>query len=407
MHEVIVPQLGSSVNEVIILSWKVKEGDRVKNGDPLCEIESDKAVLTIESFFEGEVRKILVQEGEEAVQGQPVLYIGEPGEEVPPSPAARAPVSSTAADSSSGGRQAELPAGTEAQATRLHSAPGDIRALPKTRKLARELGIDLSEVVPGGPAGEIREADVRSAADAAGPVPEPRLTAEEAELSRNQKSVAARIEKSYREIIPINLSASLNFRALLSARRSRQRGSGSGPSVDACIVWAAARCLARYTRFLSRLENGRLIPAAGIDVAVAVSTPEELYTPVIRCGGLDIDDIDRLIRSFREDLRAGRPPGSGAEPADAVFLVSNLGMYPVDTFNAIIPPGCSGALSVGAVREEIVYSKEKGVTTEPVVKVILSVDHRFINGRIAGEFLVDLKSVIEFFPGGGTVRRTS
>ncbi len=354
-NNIIIPHFGTSVDRVTILSWKAGEGDTVNKGDLLCEVETDKSALEIESFYSGTLLKILVEEGAEAGTGEIIAYIGEPGEQVPDAPAQTAAV----------------------------------RAMPKVRRLARQMKVDICAVRPTGSGGVITEADVRRAAVE-------RITASDSRntitLSKNQQAVASRVRKSYEEIIPITLTADVTMKALLKARGRAE----DKPAFDAYFVYAAARAMEKYPKFQYYFAGDRLVHTGGPNIGLAVSIEEELYIPVIK-NPADVPTIDSQIRKFQQ--HAAEKNFRQEDFDDGVFLISNLGMYPVDTFTLIIPPRYSGALSVGRVRtsrEPLLYNGDATIEAG-VATLQLSVDHRFINGRLAAEFLTELKRQIEDF----------
>jgi pyruvate dehydrogenase E2 component (dihydrolipoamide acetyltransferase) len=382
-QQVIIPQFGTSVDRVTILSWKAGQGDTVKKGDLLCEVETDKSALEIESFFTGTLLKVLAEEGSEVGIGEIIAYIGEPGEKVPDAPAGQ---SAAAAASLPPAEASASPAGQT-----MAGNGGAVQAMPKARRLARQMKVDIAAVRPAGSGGVVTEADVRRAAVE-------RITASNnrnvIELSKNQRAVASRVKQSYGEIIPITLTATINMDTVMKARgRSAEK-----PSFDAYFVYAAARAMEKYPTFqyfCSGTGDG-LIHAGGPHVGVAVSSGDELYIPVIK-NPAAVRSIDSQIREFQRQAESNQLRQDDLE--DGVLLLSNLGMYPVDTFTLIIPPRYSGALSIGRVRasrEPLLYSGDATIESH-VVTVQLAVDHRFINGRLAAEFVTELKRQIELF----------
>ncbi len=363
-QEIIIPQFGTSVDTVTILSWKFHEGDKIQKGDLLCEVETDKAAMEIESFYTGTLIKILAEEGDSVAIGQKIAYVGTPGEEVPV--------------------EREKPAVAE-------KISPEVKAMPKVRKLARELGVDLQFVEPGGSRGEITAADVRNSAERTGKTV--------LELSKNQQAVATRITQSYNEIVPITLNATINVRSILQARKNRAKDSK--PVIDAFFALAVARAMERFPLFQYYFDKNRCVHAGGANIGIAISTDEELYIPVVknRTGDnepiYDVEFYDRKIRGFRKKANNGNFKQEDFEKG--VFLLSNLGMYPVDFFTVIIPPRYSAALSIGRITtyRECLVSDSSTTIDEQMVRVMLSVDHRFINGRLAAQFIEEIKTLIE------------
>lgn len=373
-QQIIIPQFGTSVDKVTVLSWKVREGEAVKKGDLLCEVETDKSAMEIESFYNGTLIKVLAGEGDEVSIGEVIAYLGEPGEKV--------------------SEEETVSSSTRPSAGRtVDKSNGGIKAMPKVRKLAGELGVDLHDIKPTGASGEITEQDVRVRhGGTAG-------TGAVIELSKNQKAVAARIKQSYSEIIPINLSATINVRSIERARTKIAEDTGGiKPSFDAFFAAAAVNAMGTFPRFQYYYDHDRLIHAGGPNVGVAVSTDEELFIPVVKGAsgkGISVEQADTVIRGYKRKAREGSFRREDFE--GGVFLLSNLGMYPVDSFTLIIPPRYSAALSIGRsriVRDGLLRDSSTTID-DHVVTVLLSVDHRFINGRAAAVFLEELKTLLE------------
>lgn len=382
-QQVIIPQFGTSVDRVTILSWHAGEGDEVKKGDILCEVETDKSALEIESFYTGTLIKVLAGEGDEVGIGDIIAYVGKPGEKIETPAAAAENGTDRAPENLSGGGTSTASSG----AARVPDPRVNVQAMPKVRKLARELGVALPSVIGTGKNGVITENDVRRAAGSGGAG-----EGDTIELSKHQRAVAAGLRRSYSEIIPINLTATIKVGSVWRARNA----AAEKPAFDAYFIYAAARAMEKMQKFQYFFGGDRLIHAGGPNVGLAVSRGEELYIPVIKETAA-VESIDRQIRGYRRQAETGGFRQNDLE--DGVFLVSNLGMYPVDTFTLIIPPRYSAALSIGRIRtsREPLVSSGDAAIEERVVTVQLSVDHRFINGRTAAEFLTELKSQVESF----------
>lgn len=374
-----IPDLGTNVDHVKIIRWLKQPGDSVKRGDPLCEVETDKATSELESIAAGTLLKHAIPDGTDVEQGTVIAYVGAAGE-TPPS-----------AD------QAEVAAPSGAAATSGATTPSpspavNIQASPMIRNLAKNLGVDLSRVAGTGPGGRILREDLRKA-----PSPKEKAPAVApgtgASLSSHQVTISRRVTQSHREIPPINLTGRIDLSAVREFRRRMEEENLRKVSFDAFFVFAVARAVKEFPHFRSCLKGEKVIVTDAIDVGVAISAGEELYTPVIRrADSKPILEIDAEIQQFA--ARAGKHQIPPADMAGAVLTLSNLGMYPVHSFAAVIPPEQSAALAIGCTEETPVV-RNGSVKIAPIATITLSVDHRLINGREAGQFLAQLKSILE------------
>jgi pyruvate dehydrogenase E2 component (dihydrolipoamide acetyltransferase) len=360
-----MPDFGTAVDEVRLVKWLVEEGESVTRGRILAEIETDKAASELESVADGVLLKQSVPAGESVKAGTVIAYVGRAGETAPEETPAAAGVAASAATAP----PAKAPA----------AAP---RVSPLVSNLARKLGVDLSSVRGTGESGTITREDViRASKSAAAPAGE--------QLPRAQAAVARAVVKSAQEIPHLRVSMSIDMTAALKLRA----GGAPRVSYDAIFLRAMALAAQAVTVVTARLEGERVIRPEKIDIAVAVGFDNQLYLPVVRdAGGKNLQHIESELgalatRARNGDLRI-------EDTAGACMALSNLGMYPVDSFDAIIFPGQSTILSLGAVGRRPVVVEDR-IEVRPVVTVSLAADHRLINGRTAAEFLARLKQIIE------------
>ena len=373
--EVIVPQFGSSADTVTILSWLKNEGEKVNRGDVLCSVETDKSAIEIESFVEGVLLKQLVEVGSEVETGAVIAYVGEAGEEVSELPQQAAPNVFTSVETSDA---------ASVEVTKL-------KATPRVRKLARELAVDLSTIIGTGKDNRITEDDVKKAAGSLNKTTT--SGGRDLSLSRNQLAVARRIRKSHKEIITLNVISKICMSSAINRREFLYQECGQKITFDTLFICAVSRTLKDFPRFCCYYDGEELVNRSKVNVGITISTETDLYIPVVKnAEGKSFTEINNEVKTFVEKANEGTL--SAEEMTGAVFTVSNLGMYPVNCFNVIIPPQQSGALSIGSI-EEVPVFREKTLTAEPVVTVILSVDHRFINGRVAAEFIAKFKRIME------------
>lgn len=356
-----IPDIGTTVSTVTLAKWLRKEGDMVNRGDMLCEIETDKAVSELESIAEGTILKILVSDGTVLEQGTVIAYVGKKGEPVPDINAETALIKETNSSESFGSHSDKL------------NVP------PLIRNLAKTHGVDIKSVTGTGPGGRITKEDV--------------MRATEKVLSSNQAVIARQVLQSQREIPPIHMECKINMSGILNKRREILEKTGFKISFDAFIIHTIAKIIKQFPHFRSKIRNERIVESDNINIGIAISCDSELYVPVIHHADNKVfNEINHDILQYLEKSKEGR--FNQEELSGATFSISNLGMFPVLSFQAIIPPDQAAILSIGAI-EETPLVKSNQVIIAPIAIFTLSVDHRLINGREAAEFLSSMKTEIE------------
>ncbi len=375
-----MPDLGTAVKEVTLLTWLKEEGECVKRGESLCEVETDKATSELESAAEGILLRQIVPAGSTVTIGEVIAYIGKNGETV--SDAALEKLDPESAKS-----VPPPPSGRS----------GPSKASPMIRNLAQRMGIELSEVVGSGPGGQITRTDVleaREKATANGDDKEKAGTPQRLTLTKNQVGVAQTITQSWQEIVPIQLFGQINMSAAIQLRQRFLNEHGQNLSYDAVFIHALSRVMKDFPRFRCRLSDSELIVTEEVHIGVAISSAEDLYIPVLsHTDRKSLGELEEAVRQFSEKASGGT--FTLEELSGATFTFSNLGMYPIRSFTAIIPPGQSGILTVGRIEEEVSLGENRQLRTEPQTSAVLSVDHRFINGRQGAEFMARLKETME------------
>jgi pyruvate dehydrogenase E2 component (dihydrolipoamide acetyltransferase) len=399
-----MPDIGTTVEQVKLVRWLKAVGDAVKRGEMLCEVETDKATSELESIAEGVLLTQVVPAGEDVQQGAVIAYVGAPGE-VPPV-AAGATGGSPARAASATNPQSPIPnpsrartggqAASGAQA-RETSAPTALRVSPMVRRLAEREGVDLADVAGTGPGGLVTREDVlRAKASRAAPAGSAAAVDRGdpgVPLPREQLAVARRVARSNREIPTIDLTASIDMSGIVESRRRLAQQSARKISFDAFFVRAAAAAIKKFPTFAGHAGDDRVFPHEAIDVCLAVSHDRKLFLPPIRgADRLTLEAIQAEIERIVGRIRGGHV--GLAELSGGCMTVSNLGMYPIDSFLMIIPPEQSAALAIGATQERPV-ARLGQVVVRPLASVALSVDHRMINGAEAAEFLSSVKDILE------------
>jgi pyruvate dehydrogenase E2 component (dihydrolipoamide acetyltransferase) len=413
--EILMPALSPTMTEGNLAKWLKKEGEPVKPGDVIAEIETDKATMEVEAVDEGKLGKILVPEGSQGVKvNQTIALLLEEGEDASalakaPAPAAKAPTPTptpTASPAAKTAPTAAAPAPAETTGERVFASP-------LARRMAQQAGLDLSRVNGSGPHGRIVKADIDAAlargvpaapgAPAAKPTPGapapaapivglPAFT--EVPHSMMRKVIARRLTESKRDAphfyltIDCNIDRLLQLRQEINAKREKDK-----ISVNDFVIKASGLALRQVpTANASWTDNAaRLYQAA--DVSVAVATPGGLITPIIR--NADTKTLSAISREMK-DL-AGRARENKLKPEEyqgGTFSVSNLGMYGIREFAAVINPPQGAILAVGAGEQRPIV-KDNALAIATMMSCTLSVDHRVVDGVIGAEFLAAFKKLIE------------
>jgi pyruvate dehydrogenase E2 component (dihydrolipoamide acetyltransferase) len=408
--EVKLPRLGQGMESGTIVRWLKAEGEPVKKREPLYELDTDKVTQEVEADADGVLLKILVNEGEVEV-GRTIAVIGADGEEV--AVEAAAPASDDGAQASAE-RPAEAPAreqdraeGREAAAAEAEEQTpatsraenGRVKASPLARRMARERGIDLSAITGTGPEGRIVAEDVERAA-AAGPAPAYRPGARPAEvevvqLTSTRKTIARRLTEAWQApVFQLGVSADMTEVLALRERLVERLPEGSvKPTVNDVLTKLTGVALTRHTAINALFTGDEIqrFPAAHIGMAVAA--PNGLVVPVIR-------DADRStmqeIATARADLvgRARDGKLTREDMQGGTFTISNLGMFGVEQFVAVLNPPQVAILAVGAVKDTPVVVDGE-IDVAPMIQLVLTCDHRAIDGADGAAFLQTLVALIE------------
>jgi pyruvate dehydrogenase E2 component (dihydrolipoamide acetyltransferase) len=361
-----------------IVRWLKKEGERVERDEPLLEVETDKAVNTVESFHAGYLKKILVPEGREVPVDTLIAYIGEKEDAVPAEPPAEAK-----AEAPSSARP--LPAGPAPKG-------GTLNASPLARRLAAELGVDLSALSGSGPDGRISKEDVLAAAPRrASTVPAGR----ELPLSGLKKLTGERMKASYLEAPHIYLEVSVQAGTLEALRARLNAGAAEAErfTLTDLLVRAVSLALKENPLLNAALRGGKILAFDEQGIGLAVAGPGGLVVPVLRgCQGLGLKQIRDRRRELVARAREGRQ--TAEDLAGGTFTITNLGMYGVDAFRPILYPGQAAILAVGAMRRMAVAAGGK-ISAQPVLQLTLGCDHRVVDGAEGAVFLRRLKELLE------------
>jgi pyruvate dehydrogenase E2 component (dihydrolipoamide acetyltransferase) len=415
---ILMPALSPTMTEGKLAKWHVKEGDVVKAGQVLCEIETDKATMEVEAVDEGTIGKLLIAEGTENVAvNTPIAILLEEGEDASaaknaggtpaakPAPAPKAEAPKTEAKPAA---PAPAPKPAAPAAPAKSNDGGRIFASPLAKRMAEQAGLDLSRIKGSGPNGRIVKDDVEAAAKGgqAKPAPmagAPRAAAPQIARSREdtlvphtniRKVIAKRMTESKQNIPHFYLTVDCRIDALLDARRQLNGKSEKiRVSVNDLIIKAAGVTLRDYPDVNASWSDEGLVMHGGIDVSVAVATERGLITPIVKDADMKgLAHISEEMRDLAKRAREGKLRLD--EFQGGSMTVSNLGMYGIKQFAAIINPPQSCILAVGAGEERVIVVKGQTVVAN-MMSVTLAVDHRVVDGARGAEWLRSFKDYVE------------
>ena len=394
-----MPRLSDSMEEGTIVKWLVAQGDAVEPGQPLVEIETDKATVTYEADDSGVILALHVREGALVPVGAPIAVLGEAGDELITERSAGA----LATGAGAGGGASVSPERpiTGARAP-VPSPPVSARAKasPLARRLAVERGVDLAALNGSGPGGRVIRADVERAAagpnGGAAPAPATGNKGEVTrhELTRNQGTVARRMSESRATVPDIELRREVDMTATASAREQLRGVVDPLPSYNDFIIRAVALALRDFPRVNGAYRDSWFETYSRVNVGMAVAAPDALVVPTIfDADTKSIAEIAVLSRELAARVREGRI--SPADVSGGTFTVTNLGMHGVDSFSAVINPPQAAILAVGSVRPRPVVDDSGAVVARPTVLLTLACDHRIVYGADGAAFLARLADLLE------------
>jgi pyruvate dehydrogenase E2 component (dihydrolipoamide acetyltransferase) len=410
-----MPKLSQTTEDVRFIRWLVDVGDSIKRGDSICEVENDKTTMEVESFESGTVLKLSAQPDEMVMAGSVIALLGKPGEKI--SEGIEEKTATTESSTASGkaedislGRDEEvsfskdglkaeriigpsmssLPGVAESAQIRSGRAKNGIKATSLVRNIAKKRNIDLARLQGTGPGGLITKKDIE-AYMVSGKKEE---RAAGFELSRNQVLVARNLSRSKTEIPHYYLKCSVFMENLLKWRDTNRLGDGSKVSVYSILIRGTAEALREYPRMNGYFKENKVILFDGINIGFAVTAGDELYVPVVKdADKKSVQDIDREVKTL-----VAKAQDHGLESRDVSgcsFTITNLGVYQVDEFGAIINPPQAGILAFGRMKKTLHIDEDDAMHIKRVCTVTGSFDHRFINGAQGAAFLEKFKKIIE------------
>ncbi len=400
MTEVIMPKMGDGMEEGTLLSWSKKDGDRVKTGEVIGEIQTDKAVLELEAPGKGILTGFLIAEGQTVPVGVPIAAILKDGESLPANWGQAGAAPAAAEDAPAEAAPAE--ALVEAAAAESAAAPARVKASPLARRIAADAGIDLAAVAGSGPGGRIVEKDVRAAmAEQSAPIPAaaapaPAVSAADQKipLNRLRGIIAQRTQASFRDVPHFYVTVEVDLEAIESVRAAFKADEAGRISINDFVVKACAAALREMPMVNSSFGGDHLVQHGSVNVGIAAAIDDGLVVPVIKnADQLTLRQIAAASRDLVEKARANRL--SPDEMSGSTFSVSNMGMLNVDSFGAIINAPNAAIIAVSSARRQVVVTEAEELEVRTRMNITGSFDHRVVDGALGARFMNLVREALE------------
>ena len=354
-----MPRLSESMEEGTILKWLVEEGGEVKQGEPLVEIETDKANTTYDAEADGTLVEIIAKEGETVAVGEPIAKLG---------------------DASEGGEEPEGDNGGD---------PERVKASPVAQRMAEEQGVELEQVEGSGPGGRVVKEDVAAVAKS-GAKGETEVIAP----TKLQQTVSRRMAESKATAPDYTLTVEVDMTLAVELRKRLKQTTENPPSFNDMVVKAAANALREHPRVNGAYRDGKFELYSRVNIGIAVAGQDALVVPTIMDADTkSLGQISRDALKLVERVRAGEI--TAAEIAGGTFTVSNLGMYGIDEFTAVITPPQAAILTVGSLKKRAVVDHNGRVVARETMRLTLVSDQRILYGADAAGFLAHLRELLE------------
>lgn len=382
---IVMPQLSSTMEKGTIVQWLKQVGDEVSEGEAILEITTDKVDIEVESPAAGVLLKLLVDIEDEVPVKEPIAILGEAGEDI-----------GDISEIAEAAPQQEAQGESEPVQEKPAPPKGKIFASPRARRLAKESGIDVTAVTGTGPRGRIVSQDVRKyAKEGKPPIAKaaPKVTPGQViKLSGVQKTVAQRLTMSYRTAPHIDILMDVNCENMV-ALRNLLKAQGVRVSYNDILAKYIAVVLREFPMFNSVLEDDGIHLLEDVNIGIAAAIGDELIVPVVK--NVDKKDVKEVAAHSGRIIAAARDKKLSLEDvSDGTFTITNLGMFGVRSFKAIINPPQVAILAVGAIEHRAIVLPGQ-IAAQQMMSITLSIDHRVVNGAQGGEFLARLKELIE------------
>jgi pyruvate dehydrogenase E2 component (dihydrolipoamide acetyltransferase) len=379
--DIIMPQGGQDITEGVVVRWLKAEGEAVRRGEVLCEVETEKAIFEVEAPADGVLLRIVAPAGSKVPIFAVIGVIGAPGE----------PVHSAEADPPQPARSAVDVAAIRARLAGRDAAAGAARVSGRARRLAAQQGVDPSALPGSGPGGRVTERDVLLHVEKR-KLSVPALRGRTVPLSKMRRAIARRMTESKQTVPHFYVTVSADLTAAFELKARLEQEAGTAPTVTDLIVKAAALCLREFPGVNCRLLGDGVLFLEDVHIGIAVTLDEGVIVPVLQQA--DRRPLTDLARESKRIAAAARERRvEGGQPAG--FTVSNLGMLGIESFTAIINPPETGILAVGGIEKRAVVGEDGGIRARDMVTLTLSVDHRVVDGALAARFMARLKQLLE------------
>ena len=403
---IVMPQMGYDMKEGRLVRWIKQEGEQIQRGEDLVEIETDKAVIPITATASGVLRKVLVEEGVTVPVGQPIGVVGSADEDIPAELMETTTTQSAPKSEANQPPQESIKPETAPVPASATAAPSEVRASPVARRLAQEKSVDLTLIQGTGPNGRVTERDVLASLESTVTSTTPESKPDQApsaapgqvvELSRMRQAIARLTTRSKQEIphfyisVDVDMTAALAFRQdLNSALESR----GVRISVNDLIIKATAVALQAHPTLNASYDGDTIKLHSAINIGIAIDMDGNglLVPAIMGCESRSLEEIALASRDLVD--RAGKDRLRPEEYTDSTFSISNMGMFDVDSFMAIIYPPHSAVLGVGTARPQPIV-RDGQFAVAQIMRATLSVDHRVADGAGAARFLGSIKRLLE------------
>jgi len=392
---ILMPQAGNTMEEGIIVSWKVAEGDRIEVGQVICEIETDKATMDYESPEAGRLARIVAHQGDVVPIKEPIALLAESDADADAYLAGKGTAAAVAA-AASASPAAGSSAGAVAVATEAPAASGPppvtaagrIKASPAARRIAAERGFDLASIGQGsGPGGRILSTDLAKAKAAAQVSADGKAIRRP--MSKMRRAIGLNLQRSKQSIPHFYVRMTIDAGPLLAYYR--QQKPLTDCTVNDCVVLAVGRAMAECPAVRSQIDGDEIVEYPHANIGIAIGVEDGLVVPVVR--NVDTLTLAHLAKETKRVVENGRN-GKLENIGQGNFTVTNLGMFGIEEFSAIINPPESGILAVSALRETVIV-KDGAMRPGRVMTMTLSADHRIVDGLVASKFLGRLKEILE------------
>ncbi|HJN59394.1 MAG TPA: dihydrolipoamide acetyltransferase family protein [Dehalococcoidia bacterium] len=391
--KITMPSMGADMTEGTIVKWLKQEDEKIEKGDKLAEIETDKTVVEMEAYGAGYLRKIVIPEGEKVPVGTVIGFMGEMDDEIPEIKGN--PVGQTETVQESSPQPSSLENNSSNSKPTIPDSSGRVKASPIARKLAEELGVNLGSLSGSGPGGRITKEDVEAASGGKNDEVDSDVEGNLTPLSSMRKTIASVTVRSKTEAPHFYITTSVNMTKTLDKRKEFNDQSDVHVSVNDLIIFSTVNALKRFPKFNSSFQNDNLMVYSQINIGIAIALQSGLIVPaLIDCQDKSLKEISSSAKDLGNRAKGNGGSLSQEENTSGTFSISNLGIFDVENFTAIIVPPQAAILATGKIAPTPVVDESEIVISQEM-KATLSVDHRVADGAEAALFLGEIKSFLE------------